>query len=183
MLRGKTGRTKSVRGGPQTYDNQERQWKKDQGKHNDRGLNTTHGVSSTQIGQGNKFGKQQSAIAKTVGATQKSYAKTKGPNKPSVSSNAQRNNPGKQRAQLPNLDDINSEFNNRDINGEDDRRRFVDYNEQYATTGVKNKLKDKYKRGKKSKKGTSIFGTLEGNQTGNSVLDSYRSLGNQLRRG
>lgn len=93
------------------------------------------------------------------------------------------------RAQLPNLDDINdgiqaTQSQKRYRQGQvpsDDRRQYVNYQDQYATTGVKNKLKDRYKRGKKSKKGSSIFGTLEGSQSGNSVLDSYRSLGKKFR--
>lgn len=92
------------------------------------------------------------------------------------------------RAQLPNLDDINDGIKateqKRYRQGQvpsDTRRQQVDYQDQYATTGVRNKLKDKYKRGKKSKKGGSVLGTLEANQSGNSVLDSYRSLGKKFR--
>ncbi len=94
------------------------------------------------------------------------------------------------RAQLPNLDDINegiqaTQNQKRYRQGQvpsDERRQYVNYQDQYATTGVRNKLKDRYKRGKKSKKGSTVFGTLEGSQSGNSVLDSYRSLGKKLRQ-
>jgi hypothetical protein len=93
------------------------------------------------------------------------------------------------RAQLPNLDDINegiqaTQSQKRYRQGQvpsDERRQYVNYQDQYATTGVRNKLKDRYKRGKKSKKGSTVFGTLEGSQSGNSVLDSYRSLGKKFR--
>ena len=121
-------------------------------------------------------------LTTTVQTAQKTYqktmadAKSKGINKPGVQPGSQ--GPA-QTSELPNLDDINNEFNTNKDNGRG-VRRSVSYEEQYATTGVKNKLKDRYKRGKKSKKGSSVFGTLEG-KSGNSVLDSYRNLGKRLR--
>ena len=120
------------------------------------------------------FGKQQSNLAESVGITQKSYAQTRGPNKPSVAVNAQKSNP---RAQLPNLDDINQEFQG------NTRRRQVDYNQHYATTeAISNPIKDKLKRSKlRNKKASGLLGSVN-NTSGNSVLDSYRNLGRKLIR-
>lgn len=124
---------------------------------------------------GKTFGKQQSALAKTVGNTMKSKAGTKGPRQPATAKNAAANNP---RARLPNLDDINEEFNN---NEGIDGRRYVDYNVYYGTTEAKKNYKDKYKRSKlRKKKSTGLLGELNVT-SGNSVLDTYKSLGSRLR--
>jgi hypothetical protein len=106
------------------------------------------------------------SIPKTVAGQQKTYSK-----KPQT----QRNTPN---APLPNLDDINDEFNN---SGR--LRRQVTYDEHYGTTDpVNNRLKDKYKRSKlRKKKSTGLLGEIN-TKSGNSILDSYKRLGNKLRR-
>jgi len=81
------------------------------------------------------------------------------------------------RAQLPNLDDINQQFQ------DNNRVRQVDYNDFYGTTeAVSNPIKDRLKRSKlRKKKGAGLLDTVD-NSSGNSVLDSYRNLGRKLTR-
>lgn len=122
---------------------------------------------------GREFGKQQSTIAKGVGAQQKARAGEKGPKRAATAQNAQENNP---RARLPNFDDIDEE-------NERNRRRFVDYDEWYATYDpISNPLKSRLKRSKlRKKKGSGLVDELSLN-TGNSVLESYRKLGRNLTK-
>lgn len=129
---------------------------------------------------GKEFGKQQSGIAKTVGATMKSQAGQKGPRKPATAANAAVNNP---RARLPNLDDIQDEMDQAEENARDGRR-YVDYDVYYATSGAKqNRLKDKYKREKlrSKRKGTGLLGNVQVS-SGESILDVYKDLGKSFRR-
>lgn len=75
-------------------------------------------------------------------------------------------------SQLPTLDDIDNYVSN---------QRQMDYDQHYATTGpVSNPIKDKLKRSKlRNKKAKGLLGTVN-NNSGNSVLDSYRNLGKRL---
>lgn len=74
------------------------------------------------------------------------------------------------KVDLPNLDDI--------TNGDGERqRRQMDYDDYYGTSYARqNKLKDKYSKKLKKKKGV----VSQNISSGNSVLDSYRSLGKRL---